>query len=92
MTGAPKIEAMNLIDEMEIEARGVYGGAVESLFNGNCNFAIPIRSIFINKNEAYIQTCGGIVYDSEASKEYNEIQKKLAASKVVMDKFNGDLK
>ena len=66
---------MNLIDEMEIEARGIYGGAVgEFCFNGNCNFAIPIRSIFINKNEAYIQTCGGIVYDSEASKEYNEIQ------------------
>ncbi|CAM3460287.1 anthranilate synthase component I family protein [Paraphotobacterium marinum] len=93
LTGAPKIEAMNLIDEMEIEARGIYGGAVgEFCFNGNCNFAIPIRSIFINKNEAYIQTCGGIVYDSEASKEYNEIQKKLAASKIVLDKFNGDLK
>lgn len=80
LTGAPKIEAMKIIDRNEPQARGPYGGAVGHFgFNGDCTFAIAIRSLFISGNYAYTQTSGGIVYDSVADKEYEEIQNKLAA-------------
>ncbi|MBI2430917.1 MAG: anthranilate synthase component I family protein, partial [Candidatus Levybacteria bacterium] len=82
LTGAPKIEAMKIIDRNEPQARGPYGGAVGHFgFNGDCTFAIAIRSLFISGNYAYTQTSGGIVYDSVAEKEYREIQRKLAAMK-----------
>jgi anthranilate synthase component I len=88
LTGAPKIEAMKIINSMEGEARGPYGGAVGQFsFNGDCTFAIPIRSIFINGKEAYAQTCGGNVFDSTAEGEYLEIQRKLAATKKVLSEF-----
>lgn len=80
LTGAPKIESMKIIDANEKEARGPYGGAVGHFgFNGDCTFAIAIRSLFVSGSRAYSQTCGGIVYDSIASREYQEIQRKLAA-------------
>ncbi|MFP3353885.1 chorismate-binding protein, partial [Pseudoalteromonas sp. SIMBA_153] len=56
-------------------------------FNGDCIFAIPIRSLFINGESAYAQTCGGNVYDSNPADEYLEIQRKLSAMKVVLDSF-----
>lgn len=85
LTGAPKIEAMKIIDRNEGEARGPYGGAVGHFgFNGDCTFAIAIRSLFISGNSAYTQTSGGIVHDSIAEKEYDEIQRKLAAMKDVL--------
>lgn len=80
LSGAPKIEAMKIIDANEPEARGPYGGAVGHFgFNGNCTFAIAIRSLFLNGERAYAQTSGGIVYDSEPDKEYDEVRRKLAA-------------
>ena len=85
LTGTPKIEAIKIIDQNEEEARGVYGGAVGTFdFNGDCTFAIAIRSLFINGSDAYSQTSGGIVYDSDASKEYEEIENKLKAMKEVL--------
>lgn len=88
LTGAPKIEAMKIIDENEPEARGPYGGAVGHFgFNGDCTFAMAIRSLFINGDKAYAQTSGGIVYDSVAEEEYEEIQRKLAAMKQVLEKL-----
>jgi len=82
LTGAPKIEAMKIIDRNEPLARGPYGGGVGHFgFNGDCTFAIAIRSLFVSGNYAYAQTSGGIVYDSIAEKEYDEIQNKLAAIK-----------
>ena len=58
LTGAPKIEAMKIIDELELDGRGPYGGAVGHFgFNGDCTFAIPIRTIFANGSKAYVQTC-----------------------------------
>lgn len=78
LCGAPKIETIKIIDQNEPEARGPYGGAVGSFgFNGDCTFAIPIRTLFIDGEYAYTQTCSGIVYDSQPDKEYHEIQKKL---------------
>lgn len=85
LTGAPKIEAMKIIDRNEENARGPYGGAVGHFgFNGDCTFAIAIRSLFISGNYAFTQTSGGIVYDSKADKEYDEIQRKLQAMKEVL--------
>ena len=88
LSGAPKIEAMKIINEIEEEGRGPYGGAIGQFgFNGDCTFAIPIRSIFITGEQAYAQTCGGNVYDSDPDKEYLEIEKKLAAMKTVLASF-----
>ena len=90
LTGAPKIEAMKIIDDLEIDGRGPYGGAVGQFgFNGDCTFAIPIRTIFANGNEAYVQTCGGNVYDSNAADEYEEIQRKFAGTRKVLNQFMG---
>ena len=86
VSGAPKIESIKIIDRNEPEARGPYGGAVGHFgFDGNCTFALALRSIFISGEHAYAQTSGGIVYDSEPKKEYEEIQNKLAAMKKVLD-------
>lgn len=88
LTGAPKIEAMKIIDELEGEGRGPYGGAVGHFsFNGDCTFAIPIRTVFANAEKAYVQTCGGNVFDSNAEDEYEEIQRKFAGTKRVLDQF-----
>ena len=88
LSGAPKIEAMKIINEIEEDGRGPYGGAVGQFgFNGDCTFAIPIRSLFIKGEEAYAQTCGGNVYDSDPDKEYQEIERKLEAMKIVLKSF-----
>ncbi|MDP6969454.1 MAG: anthranilate synthase component I family protein [Gammaproteobacteria bacterium] len=88
LTGAPKIEAMKIIDNLELDGRGPYGGAVGQFgFNGDCTFAIPIRTIFAKGNEAYVQTCGGNVYDSNAADEYEEIQRKFAGTRKVLNQF-----
>jgi len=84
-TGAPKVESMKIIDRNEKEARGPYGGGVGHFgFNGDCTFALTLRSLFISGEDAYAQTSGGIVYDSEVDKEYQEIVNKLAAMKEVL--------
>lgn len=88
LTGAPKIEAMRIIDQLESDGRGPYGGAVGNFsFNGDCTFAIPIRTVFVNGDQAYVQTCGGNVYDSNADDEYQEIERKFAGTKKVLDQF-----
>ena len=88
LSGAPKIEAMKIINSIENDGRGPYGGAVGQFgFNGDCTFAIPIRSLFIKGEKGYAQTCGGIVYDSDAENEYIEIERKLEAMKIVLKSF-----
>lgn len=88
LTGAPKIEAMKIIDELESDGRGPYGGGVGHFsLNGDCTFAIPIRTVFVNGDNAYVQTCGGNVYDSNPEDEYREIQRKFAGTKKVLDAF-----
>ncbi len=90
LTGAPKIEAMKTINELEVDGRGVYGGALgQFCFNGDCTFAIPIRTVFINGEDAYVQTSGGNVYDSNAADEYLEIERKLSAMRGVLSSFEG---
>lgn len=93
LTGAPKIEAMKIIDDLESDGRGPYGGAVGHFsFNGDCTFAIPIRTLFVSGEHGYVQTCGGNVYDSNAADEYQEIQRKFAGTKKVLDRFNPQVK
>ncbi|GAA0697119.1 anthranilate synthase component I [Marinobacterium maritimum] len=91
LTGAPKIEAMKIIDDLESDGRGPYGGAVGHFsFNGDCTFAIPIRTVFANGENAYVQTCGGNVYDSNPEDEYEEIRRKFAGTKKVLDQFTAE--
>jgi anthranilate synthase component I len=80
LTGAPKIETIKIIANNEKEPRGPYGGAVGRFsFNGDCAFALPIRSLFCFGDKCYSQTCGGIVLDSMPEKEYDEIFRKASA-------------
>lgn len=88
LTGTPKIESMKIINLLEQRGRGPYGGALGHFgFNGDCIFAIPIRTLFIHGDYAYTQTCGGIVADSDPKKEYEEIQNKMAAMHSVLKSF-----
>jgi len=80
VSGAPKVRAMEIIDELESEARGPYAGAVGYFsFNGCCDFAIAIRSIFINGNKGFVQSGAGIVSDSVAENEFKETEHKAGA-------------
>jgi anthranilate synthase component 1 len=80
VAGAPKIETLKIIAENENSARGCYGGAIGRFsFSGNCDFCLPIRSIFCKGDKCYVQTSAGIVYDSVPEKEYDEVLRKLAA-------------
>ncbi|MDA8344001.1 MAG: chorismate-binding protein [Thermaerobacter sp.] len=80
LTGAPKIRAMQLIDELEPVARGPYGGALGYLgADGDLDFAIAIRSIVQRGDIAYLQAGAGIVADSSPEREEEECQHKLAS-------------
>ena len=80
VSGAPKVRAMEIIDELEPEARGPYAGAVGYFsFNGCCDFAIAIRSIFIDGNKGFVQSGAGIVSDSIAENEFKETEHKAGA-------------
>jgi len=73
VSGAPKIRAMQLIQEFETVKRGVYAGAVGYYgFNGNLDIALAIRTLVIKDNTAYVQAGAGIVYDSDPLLEYQE--------------------
>ncbi len=80
VSGAPKVRAMQIIDELEAEERGPYAGAVGYFsYNGCCDFAIAIRSIFIENNKGFVQSGAGIVSDSIAENEFKETEHKAGA-------------
>ena len=80
LSGAPKIRAMEIINQKEKYARGPYGGAVGYFsLNGNADFAITIRTLTINDNRAEIQAGAGIVYNSIPQSEYEECRRKRQA-------------
>ena len=80
VSGAPKVRAMEIIDELETEARGPYAGAVGYFsYNGCCDFAIAIRSIFIENDKGFVQSGAGIVSDSIAANEFKETEHKAGA-------------
>ncbi|MFV0494158.1 anthranilate synthase component I [Mycobacterium sp.] len=80
LSGAPKVRAMELIEEVERTRRGLYGGVVGYLdFAGNADFAIAIRTALMRDGTAYVQAGGGVVADSNGPYEYNESRNKARA-------------
>ena len=80
VSGAPKVRAMEIIEELEPTRRGPYAGAVGYFsYNGNADFAITIRTLFAQKNQAYIQVGAGIVADSNPEREWFETEQKASA-------------
>ena len=73
LSGAPKIRAMEIIEELEPTRRGIYGGSVfYADFSGNFDSCIAIRSMLLKGEQGYIQAGGGIVADSVPEEEYEE--------------------
>ncbi|MCZ3174250.1 chorismate-binding protein, partial [Acinetobacter baumannii] len=80
LSGAPKVRAMEIIDDLEVSRRGLYGGVVGYLdFAGDADAAIAIRTAVLRDGVAYVQAGGGIVADSDPSTEDQESQNKAAA-------------
>jgi anthranilate synthase component 1 len=80
VSGAPKIRAMEIIAELEPDRRGPYAGAVGYFdLSGNLDTAITIRTIVLKDGVAHVQAGGGIVYDSDPEREYQETVNKAAA-------------
>ena len=80
VSGAPKVRAMEIIDELEPSKRGIYAGAVGYLgFNGDMDVAIAIRTGVIKNNMLYVQAGAGIVADSVPQSEWDETQNKAKA-------------
>ena len=80
VSGAPKVRAMQIIDEMEPQRRGPYAGAVGYVdFSGNMDTCIALRTVVIKDGTAYVQAGGGVVYDSNPTAEYEETVNKSRA-------------
>jgi len=80
ITGAPKVRAMEIIDELETTKRSVYTGSIGYLsFNGDLDINIVIRTFIIKEGRAYFQVGGGIIYDSDSEAEYMETLDKAKA-------------
>ncbi|MFZ5752927.1 MAG: chorismate-binding protein, partial [Bacillota bacterium] len=80
ITGAPKIRAMEIIEELETTKRNIYTGSIGYLgFDGDMDLNIVIRTIVIKDKKVYFQVGGGIVADSDPEKEYQETLDKAKA-------------
>jgi anthranilate synthase component 1 len=87
VAGAPKVRAMEIIEELEPTRRGPYAGAVGYLgFSGNLDFCITIRSFSIYQGQVYLQVGAGIVADSDPAKEYQETVNKGMALTRALDR------
>ena len=87
ITGAPKIRAMELIDELEPTNRGVYTGAIGYFgFDGTMDLNIAIRTCILKEGRAYFHVGGGIVADSEPEAEYQETLDKASSWMAVLDR------
>jgi anthranilate synthase component 1 len=86
VTGAPKIRTMEIIAELEGERRGGYGGTVGYIdMSGNCDTALAIRTIWMKDGIAYVQSAGGVVFDSTPEEEYLESRNKAGAMMRAID-------
>lgn len=94
ITGAPKIRAMQIIDELEPTCRSVYTGSIGYIgFDGNMDLNIAIRTILVKGQTAYYQVGGGIVWDSVAESEYREtLHKGLALNRALTHGHIGKIK
>ena len=89
LSGAPKVRAMQLIDEIEKHPRGFYGGCIGYIdFNGNLNQAITIRTFLSKNNTLYFQAGAGIVAKSNPDSELAEVNHKLEALRKAIDNAN----
>lgn len=80
LSGAPKVRAMEIIEELETSRRGAYGGAIGFFCpNGDTELAITIRSITLKDGMAHVQAGAGLVYDSDPTEEYHETLNKAGA-------------
>ncbi|ADO42253.1 anthranilate synthase component I [Ketogulonicigenium vulgare] len=80
VSGAPKVRAMQIIDELEPEKRGIYGGGLGYFSaNGDMDMCIALRTAVVKDNKLYIQAGGGVVYDSDPEAEYMETVHKSGA-------------
>lgn len=90
LSGAPKVRAMQLIDEIEKHPRGIYGGCIGHIgFDGDINQAITIRTFVSRNNNLYFQAGAGIVAKSEPEKELQEVNNKLGALTRAVEIANG---
>ncbi len=88
LSGAPKIEAIKMINELEGYERGPYGGTIGYFsYNGDSVHAVNIRSVNAIDNKLYLHSGSGIVYDSRAEREGEEIREKKAAMDKAMKPF-----
>jgi para-aminobenzoate synthetase component 1 len=94
ITGAPKVRAMEIIEELEPTRRGVYTGSLGYIgFNGDMDLNIVIRTIVVKDKKAYFQVGGAIVYDSAPESEYIEtLDKGKALIQALNDSPNGEIK
>jgi anthranilate synthase component 1 len=82
LSGAPKLRAMEIIDDLEPEPRGIYGGGIGYFsVDGSSDFAIAIRSVLVREGVALVQAGAGIVADSDPYREYIETERKMGAMK-----------
>ena len=86
LSGAPKLEAMKMIEQLEGSKRCFYGGTIGLVsFNGNCNTGITIRSVHVKDNISFIRAGGGVVALSTPERELNEIKLKMAKALKVLE-------
>jgi anthranilate synthase component 1 len=91
VSGAPKVRAMEIIEELEPTKRGAYAGAVGYFsYNGNADFAITIRTLFADGDKACIQVGAGIVADSVPEREWFETDHKAEALMKALKKAGGE--
>ena len=93
LSGAPKIRACQIIDELEPVRRGIYGGAIGYIdFRGNLDMCICIRMAIKKGDDVYVQAGGGIVMDSKPESEYQETENKAKAILTAIKLSEGELK
>ena len=90
LSGAPKLRACQIIDSLEKERRGIYGGALGYIdFTDNMNMCIVIRTIIKKNEDVYLQAGGGIVMDSDSKAEYLETENKAMATFKTLEAIGG---
>ncbi|MDD5292622.1 MAG: chorismate-binding protein, partial [Candidatus Omnitrophica bacterium] len=91
ITGCPKIRAMQIIEELEPNRRGIYTGSMGYFsFSGTMDFNILIRSFFKKGRDVYFSAGGGIVYDSKPELEYEETLVKAGALKMALRGYKNE--
>jgi anthranilate/para-aminobenzoate synthase component I len=89
MTGAPKIEAMTILEGLEPRERGVYSGALGWIdFSGPLDLSVVIRTVVVKEGRAYLDVGGAIVADSDSVAEYDESMHKARALLAALATFH----